>query len=968
AAPGAVLPRLAALAGRGARPAVGPVRLTRLLGEGGMGRVWAGEHRDTGDPVAVKVLHAALLSPETRALFEAEARAVARLDHPGVVRVLAASRLDAGEAAMLALEAGTPAIVMERVDAGALDPYGPAWRWEGARDLLLALLDALAHAHARGVLHLDVKPSNVLVARDGAARLVDFGLAGMVGVLEGHVLGTPAYMAPEQTLGRDLGPWTDLYAVGVTAWELVTGARPFADPDVGTLLALQRHAPLPAFRPRFAVPAGLEAWLRVLLDKEPGARFSRAADAAHALRCLGEPVGIGRAVVPPRDHPATFHVSGPAATTRVLVHAGEPRPATFTRATPPPAPFPAARSEPRPTPRPFLPESGEGLLGWRVPRLRGRDAERERLWACLAEVHATRVGRAVAIVGPPGSGRSRLAQWLAEEAHATGAAHVVHVRAADGDAAAEEVMARKADRPVVALLEDADGVAGLLGLVRALADAGVLVVLTATRPPPLDAETIPLGPLSPADLMGLLDELLPIDRALAIALVERAAGSPAAGVAMLADLVARDALAPGAEGFGLRPGEAIAFARRALSAWTRRADAVAPPGSPARAALEIAAVAGTKVAREEWAAACSDAGVFELDAAVAPLREAGLLVVGEDVDLADQALREAIVEAATASGRAPVWHGVWAARARDPGRLGRHLLFAGRPLEALGPLRAGAADAVNAVRLVACRELLELWDRAADAAGLAEDDPRRASPLVVRSFLAYHLGEDELAPLARALPLVAGRDAHEEARIRYSTGMALRHADRPAEAEVAFRDALALVDDPGSMMPGLCLAGLAAARFEQGADGSAEIERARARLAERWPALADRCDVVLGQGLQRVGRRAEARAALLRGEAVTRAQGWRLDEAEVLRDLARIAVAEGDVADAEARLTRACAILRAAGSDRQFEAEAELAELLLGAGRGEEARALAAAALARFGWRMEAGLRARLELAGAAGG
>lgn len=976
-----LLPRLVELAARGARPEIGPLRLLWLLGEGGMGQVWAAEHRETGAKVAVKILRPNLVSPRMRALFLAEMGAVAQLDHPGIVRVLAARRLDVGESAMLGLEAGAPALVMEQVDGGALDQGGRAWRWSSLKKLLLDLLDALGHAHARGVLHLDVKPANVLFDGGSDARLVDFGLAGLVSSTPGQVLGTPAYMSPEHSRGQDLGPWTDLYAVGVTAWEVATGERPFESPDVRTLLDLHRHAPLPPFRARFPVPGGFDAWLEGLLAKSSASRFQRAADAAFALRALGDPDEDGandeELVL---DEVSTFPTSLPRATTQVVqfdVHAPPPPPGG---PAPAPAPFPLARTDARQPTRPFLPGLGEGLVDLRVPRVRGRDAERALLWARLGTVHRTRVGRAIAVVGPPGRGRSRLADWLAEEAHATGAASVVRVTHRPGSDEAEAAHAalrvvRASDprRATLVLVEDADAFPRLPGLVAALLDTGALVLLTARHAPTgVPVEEMALGPLTGPDIMAILDDLLPLERALATAIAARAGGAPAFAVALLGDLVGRGAVIPGSEGFRLRPGEQVALSAGDLATLAWGVDAAAPPGSPGRAALELAAVGGPLATRADWDAACAAAGLSEAPGALAALVDRGWLALGDTVSVPDGALAEALVDGATSAGRAAVWHGVWADVLRDrddvQGPRGRHLALAGRPTEALAPLRAGAADAVNAVRLVECRELLDLWDQAADAAGIASDDPRRASPLVVRSFLAFHLGEDEVAPLDRALALVSGRDPVEEARIWYSMGSAMLHAERPADADQAFRRALALQDDPASMVPGLSLVGLASATFGQGRDGSAYVDAARARFTPGFAALAARCDVIAGRGLLRIGRREEARDALLRAEGVAKREGWVLDEAEVLCDLARIAQADGDAGAAGARLRRARDLLRAAGSDRQFEVEAELAELYVATGRKGDAKELCEAVLSRFGWRLAPSVRARLDRVARAAG
>ncbi|MCA9580050.1 MAG: protein kinase, partial [Myxococcales bacterium] len=171
--------------------------------------------------------------------------------------------------------------------------------WPALSQMLGGLLAALAHAHAHGVIHCDIKPANVLLSEGTggavAIKVTDFGFAhALVGRLAddpqaGPIsAGTPAYMPPEQLCGRarELGPWTDLYALGCMVWELCCGRLPFAGGSLPEICEGHLYRPPPAFEPRIAVPDGLEGWLRRLLAKPIGERFAFAADAAHALRSL----------------------------------------------------------------------------------------------------------------------------------------------------------------------------------------------------------------------------------------------------------------------------------------------------------------------------------------------------------------------------------------------------------------------------------------------------------------------------------------------------------------------------------------------------------------------------------------------------------------------------------------------------------------------------------------------------------
>ncbi len=273
---------------------LGPFVLERVIGSGGMGEVWRAVHRDEQVVVAIKVIgqHWAR-QPSYRAAFGREVRAVAGLVHPGIVAVFDQGEVGAATAMATGLAPGSPYLVMEYMPRGSLEGLTAALDWPLVQVLVREVLAALAHAHARGVVHCDLKPGNVLLAGtdEVAIKLTDFGVAhtltpsnSLAGV-EPRSAGTPAYMAPEQLLGlwRDYGPWTDLYALGCMVWELCCGLPPFVAGSLVQLAGLHLHAAPGLFAPRFAVPPGLEGWLRRLLAKRAGARFACAADAAWAL-------------------------------------------------------------------------------------------------------------------------------------------------------------------------------------------------------------------------------------------------------------------------------------------------------------------------------------------------------------------------------------------------------------------------------------------------------------------------------------------------------------------------------------------------------------------------------------------------------------------------------------------------------------------------------------------------------------
>ncbi|OAA29057.1 serine/threonine protein kinase [Frankia sp. EI5c] len=232
------------------------------LGSGAFGLVLAGYHQELDRRVAVKVL----TSPDAAAEagFRAEARLLSRLDHPHIVRTY--DYVVRGDLCML---------VMEMLSGGTLSRR--ALHPEAACAVGLAIADALAHAHAHGVVHRDIKPANILFSDSGQPKITDFGISK---VMEGsastasRVVGTPRYMAPEQITGDRLGPATDLYALGVVLYELFTGTR--LAPAALPLPALLRHHTEVPPPPPPGVPAPLAAVLMRCLAKRPDQRHPSA--------------------------------------------------------------------------------------------------------------------------------------------------------------------------------------------------------------------------------------------------------------------------------------------------------------------------------------------------------------------------------------------------------------------------------------------------------------------------------------------------------------------------------------------------------------------------------------------------------------------------------------------------------------------------------------------------------------------
>ena len=297
---------------------LGPFELLEPIGRGGMADVWKARHPARDLPVAIKVMTEEHTdNPAYRAGFLNEVRAVAGLNHPNIILIYDDGTVSA-DAQWLSkgrLRRGAPFLAMEFMAGGTLAQILPMRRWKQVRGVLTLLLDALAHAHARGVVHLDLKPDNVLLPKDRSLeglKLTDFGIAHAMRRM-GHarlpgfpgnsddsahseddldpavpLMGTPIYMAPEQFAAqwRDFGPWTDLYALGCIAYEMVCGKPPFERPSALQLAQAHWYDPAPALEPLFEIPSGFAAWVLRLLEKKPANRFQFAADAAYALSLL----------------------------------------------------------------------------------------------------------------------------------------------------------------------------------------------------------------------------------------------------------------------------------------------------------------------------------------------------------------------------------------------------------------------------------------------------------------------------------------------------------------------------------------------------------------------------------------------------------------------------------------------------------------------------------------------------------
>ena len=251
---------------------VGKYQLVRKIGRGGMSLVFEGRHPSLDRPVAVKMLSHQLVHRRNFAeRFRNEAKIIASLRHPNILQVF--DMEEAYATFFIVMEMLDGEDVSQIVKRGAMEP-------RDVRRVLVQVAHALDYAHARGIVHRDIKPSNVRIASDGAAKLLDFGLAWVqryeaeLEEDEDIVLGTPYYMSPEQARGDELDHRTDIYSLGVLAYEMLTGQRPFVGSTKSEVQRKHVEAPIPFIKDvRPDVPTDLHEFATHCMQKHPDDRF-----------------------------------------------------------------------------------------------------------------------------------------------------------------------------------------------------------------------------------------------------------------------------------------------------------------------------------------------------------------------------------------------------------------------------------------------------------------------------------------------------------------------------------------------------------------------------------------------------------------------------------------------------------------------------------------------------------------------
>ena len=274
---------------------VGSYRIEAELGHGGMGVVFRAVDNRLGRPVAIKFLSSALADAATRRRFQREAQTASSLSHPHILTVH-----DVGEFE------GEQFLVTELASGGTLaDWMHGTHDWREIVELMVGVADGLATAHEAGILHRDIKPANILITGGGYAKLADFGLAkveasddsltrlGSTRTVPGVILGTVAYMSPEQATGRPLDARSDVFSFGILLFELVAGRLPFSGPStVETMHAIIHDAPPPVPE---TVPAPLRMMIEKALEKKPAERYQSMRDLVVDLRRLLRQSGEGSA-------------------------------------------------------------------------------------------------------------------------------------------------------------------------------------------------------------------------------------------------------------------------------------------------------------------------------------------------------------------------------------------------------------------------------------------------------------------------------------------------------------------------------------------------------------------------------------------------------------------------------------------------------------------------------------------------
>jgi serine/threonine protein kinase len=311
-------------------------RLVEKIGEGGMGEVYVAEDTKLGRRVALKVLPKEMAADaERRARFEREAQAVAALSHPNIVTLHSVEEAD-----------GVHFITMELVEGQTLAKKLPRGGFSLSEllEIAIPLADAVSSAHRTGITHRDLKPDNIMVDNEGRLRVLDFGLAKLhdtaepdEGVTEaptaaleteeGKILGTVAYMSPEQAEGKAVDSRSDVFSLGTILHEMATGDRPFCgDTRMSTIGAILKDEPAPVTKHNRSLPRHLGRIIRRCLAKDPDRRYQTALDLRNELEELKAEIDSGELIAEPasaaRQRRSLHWLVAPAVVAALIIVAG----------------------------------------------------------------------------------------------------------------------------------------------------------------------------------------------------------------------------------------------------------------------------------------------------------------------------------------------------------------------------------------------------------------------------------------------------------------------------------------------------------------------------------------------------------------------------------------------------------------------------------------------------------------------
>jgi len=265
---------------------IGKYIIKENIGQGAWSTVYKGVHGKLNFPVAIKMLkHTMAMDPEFSEKFQNEAKTIARLNHPNIVKVYDIEELYR-----------TVFIMMEYLEGSSLEDvleHLPNLSLSRILDIILQVCAGLDYAHKNGVIHQDIKPANIFIQPDGIPKIVDFGLACPPGSMDFNLPGTIYYMAPEQIQGEPVDERTDIYALGITAYEMITGRRPFPEDDLAALMDLHLKEDVPD--PRQLVPDlpdELHNFIVRSVRKDSGSRFRNMTDITNMLQPLAEKMGL----------------------------------------------------------------------------------------------------------------------------------------------------------------------------------------------------------------------------------------------------------------------------------------------------------------------------------------------------------------------------------------------------------------------------------------------------------------------------------------------------------------------------------------------------------------------------------------------------------------------------------------------------------------------------------------------------